>query len=517
MIKLLIADVDGTLVAPDKSLTPRTIEAVARLGAAGVQFTITSGRPPRGMAKLVEPLNLTAPLAAFNGGVYVMPDLTTVIARRTIPPAAARDAVDYLLAQGLDVWVYRGDDWFLRDPSAYRVDRESSTVGFRPTVIADLHSVLDAAVKITGASADHPLVARCELELAERLGADASASRSQPHYVDVTHPEANKGMVARETARLLKISLDEVATMGDMPNDLPMLTIAGMGIAMANASPEVQRLARHVTRSNADDGFAHAVDAFILGEPPLARTPLGLPPRARACLFGLDGVLAQEAHHHAEAWKHLFDAYLRDHARVTGTPFVPFDAFRDYDKHFDRKPPLAGVRSFLDSRGIELPEAVERALAARKGKIFAERLAREHLETFEGSQRYVRAARAAGLKTAVVSRSRYCRESLLSAGIADLFDARIDGDVASARHLQGLPAPDTYLAAADAVGVDPEDAVVFHDEVPGVEAAIAGHFGYVVAVDRLGRAQELRRHGADVVVPDLASLLEPDAAAAAPP
>jgi Cof subfamily protein (haloacid dehalogenase superfamily)/HAD superfamily hydrolase (TIGR01509 family) len=517
MIKLLIADVDGTLVTPDKSLTAGACAAVARLRAAGIGFTITSGRPPRGMAKLIAPLQITAPVAAFNGAVFTMPDLTTVISRRTIPPAVARGAVDYLLGQGLDVWVYQGADWFLRDRGAFRVAREISTVGFEPTVIADLGAVLEAPVKIVGASADHALVARCEAALGERLGADATAARSQPYYVDVTHPEATKGMVVRAAARFLKLSLDEVATIGDMPNDIPMLNIAGLGIAMGNAPPEVQRIARHVTLSNTEDGFAHAVDAFILGEPPLARTPLGLPPRARACLFRLDGVLGQAAQLHAAAWKQLFDDTLREHTRVSGETFIPFDALRDYHTYFDRKPALVGIRAFLDSRGIELPEPVMRGLADRKGRIFAELCGRERIETFEGALRYVRAVRAAGLKTAVVSRSRHCREALLSAGIAGLFDARVDGDFVAERHLASEPAPDAYLAAAEAVGVSSEEAVVFDDEVPGVEAGRAGHFGYIIGVDRLGREEELRSHGADIVVPDLAALLEPAPSAAASP
>ncbi|MFL5348194.1 MAG: Cof-type HAD-IIB family hydrolase, partial [Hyalangium sp.] len=311
-IKLLIADVDGTLVTRDKVLTARTCEAVARLRASGVLFTITSGRPPRGLAALVAPLQLTAPLAGFNGGVYVKPDdLTTVLVQRTIPPDVARQAVDYLLQAGLDVWVYQGADWFLRRPDAFRVERERSNVGFDPVVIEDLHSVLDAPIKIVGVSEDRALVERCEAELSQRLGTDASAARSTPYYLDITHPEANKGMVVREAARLLQLPLDEIATIGDMSNDIPMLNAAGLGIAMGNANPEVQRVARHVTRSNDEDGFAYAVDSFILGEPPLTRTRLGLPPRTRACIFGLDGVLTQTADLHAKAWKQLCDHYLR--------------------------------------------------------------------------------------------------------------------------------------------------------------------------------------------------------------
>ena len=283
--KLLIADVDGTLLTRSKTLTPSgRSRRSARLRAAGIAFTITSGRPPRGMAMFVEPLGLTMPIAAINRGVFVNPDLKTVLVQRAIAPDVAAEAVELLLAAGLDVWVYQGDDWFVRNRDAYRVEHESETVRFAPTVVDDLTSVLDESIKIVGVSEDLDLVARCERELGARLGADATAARSQPYYVDVTHPEANKGMVVREAARLLRIPVEQVATIGDMPNDLPMLNVAGLSIAMGNASDEVQRIARHVTTSNEAEGFAIAVDAYILGEPPLAHTALGLPPRARACI-----------------------------------------------------------------------------------------------------------------------------------------------------------------------------------------------------------------------------------------
>jgi Cof subfamily protein (haloacid dehalogenase superfamily)/HAD superfamily hydrolase (TIGR01509 family) len=498
-IKLLIADVDGTLVTAKKTLTQATRDAVDRLREGGVLFSITSGRPPRGMASLVEPLKRSVAVAAFNGGVFVKPDLTTVLAQRTIPSDVARQAVDALLAAGLDVWVYQGAEWYLRDPDAFRVARERGNVGFDPLVIDDLHGVLDAPIKIVGVSEDRALVARAEAALGERLGAEASAARSTPFYLDVTHPEANKGMVVREASRILGIPLDQIATIGDMSNDVPMLSCAGMGIAMGNAGPEVQRVARHVTRSNEEDGFAYAVDAFVLGEPPRAKTPLGLPPRARAALFGLDGVLTQTASLHARAWKELFDHYLRERARASGEPFVPFDAVRDYTLHFDRTPPQDGVRSFLVSRGIELPDEMVRALTLRKGELLVELLRREHVEAYEGAVRYVRAARAAGLRTAVVSLSPYCDEILQSAGIADLFDAHVDGD--------GGPSAEAWLSAAQAVGVDSEQAVVFEDELSGIAAARTNHFGYVVGVDRTGHAAELRRNGADIVVIDPAVLL----------
>jgi Cof subfamily protein (haloacid dehalogenase superfamily)/HAD superfamily hydrolase (TIGR01509 family) len=508
-VKLLVADVDGTLVTQDKTLTAETRDAVYRLRAAGVEFTITSGRPPRGMAKLVDPLNLSAPIAGFNGAVYVKPDLTTVLAQRPISPAVARTVVDYLLAAGLDAWVYRGTDWFIRKPDAPRVARERSNVGFDPTVTDDLHAVLDAALKIVGVSTDRALVARAEAELGARLGADATAARSRPEYLDVTHPEANKGMVVRETARLLQIPLGEVATIGDMLNDVPMLKITRLSIAMGNASPEVQGVARHVTTSNDDNGFAHAVDSFILGEPPLARTKLGLPPSARACVFGLGGVLAETTRLHAQAWKDLLDDYLRERARASREPFIPFDPIHQFDQYFEARPPLDGLRSLLDSRGITLPDATMDALVARKAEIMTELLRHQQIEPFEGSLRFLRAARSAGLRTAVVSCSRHCREALRAAGMDDLVDARIDAAVAREKGLDPRPAPDTYLAAAEAVGVDSKHAVVFEDELTGVAAGRAGHFLYIVGIDRRGRGADLLRDGADVVVPDLAALVEP--------
>jgi Cof subfamily protein (haloacid dehalogenase superfamily)/HAD superfamily hydrolase (TIGR01509 family) len=514
-IKLLIADVDGTLVTKSKVLTQRTIDAVDRLRAAGVGFAITSGRPPRGMAKLVGPLKLTTAVAAFNGGMYVMPDLTTVLAQRTIAPAVARQVLDYLLGEGLNVYVYQGSDWFLRDASAPHVARESSNVGFAPIVTDDLYAVLDAPVKIVGVSDDLPRVARCEAELGALVGAEACAARSQPYYLDVTHPEANKGMVVREASRILGIPIEEIATIGDMPNDVSMLTTAGLGIAMGNAPPEVQRIARHVTGTNEAEGFADAVDSFILGEPPIAHTALGLPPRVRACLFGLDGVLTQMAGLHAEAWKQLFDHYLRRRAQALGQPFVPFDAIEEYRRQFHGRASQDGVRTFLVSRGIQLPEQTIQALVEKKGQILAEMVGREQVETYEGSVRYLQAARAAGLRTAVVSSSTHCMEVLVSAGIVDLFDSWIDGGFAVANHLGARPAPDVYLAAAQALGVDSEQAVVMEDELAGMEAGRAGHFGYVVGIDRVGRGPELRNHGADVVVPDLSALLEPVAAVSA--
>ena len=245
---------------------------------------------------------------------------------------------------------------------------------------------------------------------------------------------------------------------------------------------------------------------------------LGLPDAVRACLFDLDGVLTQTAKVHAAAWKEMFDAYLRERAERTGTPFVPFERF-DYDEYVDGKPRADGVRSFLSSRGIGLPEGnpddppeaeTVAGLGNRKNRLVLRLIHDRGVDVYEGSVRYVRTARAAGMATAVVSSSTNCREVLEAAGIADLFDQRIDGLVAEREHLKGKPAPDTFLAGARAVGVQPAAAAVFEDALAGVEAGRAGRFAWVVGVDRVGgsHAEGLRAHGADVAVTDLSELLD---------
>jgi beta-phosphoglucomutase family hydrolase len=234
---------------------------------------------------------------------------------------------------------------------------------------------------------------------------------------------------------------------------------------------------------------------------------LGLPDGVTACLFDLDGVLTQTAKVHAAAWKQMFDAYLRERAAKTGEEFVPFDPVADYDQYVDGKPRYEGVRSFLAARGIELPEEEIEALGNRKNEIVLAMIREQGVDAYEGSVRYVRAAREAGLRRAVVSSSTNCRDVLVAAGIDDLFEERIDGVVAERDHLKGKPAPDTFLAGARALGVTPNQAAVFEDALAGVEAGRAGDFGLVVGVDRVGQAEALRAHGADVVVQDLAELL----------
>jgi beta-phosphoglucomutase family hydrolase len=244
---------------------------------------------------------------------------------------------------------------------------------------------------------------------------------------------------------------------------------------------------------------------------------LGLPDPIHACLFDLDGVLTQTASVHAAAWKQMFDAFLRERAERTGEAFVPFDSVKDYDEYVDGKPRYDGVRSFLASRGIQLPEGdpndppsaeTVAGLGNRKNEIVLSLIRTQGVKPYEGSVRYVRAVRDAGLRRAVVSSSANCKDVLVAAGIEDLFEVRIDGIVAEREHLKGKPAPDTFLAAADALGEEPAQAAVFEDALAGVEAGRAGHFGFVVGVDRSGQAEALHEHGADVVVSDLAELLD---------
>ncbi len=243
---------------------------------------------------------------------------------------------------------------------------------------------------------------------------------------------------------------------------------------------------------------------------------LGLQENVRACLFDLDGVLTQTAKVHAAAWKQAFDEFLSVRATARGETFVPFDAVGDYDEYVDGKPREDGVRSFLAARAIELPEGdpedppsteTVHGLANHKNEIVLAMIRDDGVQPYPGSVRYVHAVRDAGLPRAVVSSSANAHAVLRAAGIADLFDAVIDGAQAEREHLHGKPAPDTFLAGARALGVEPAAAAVFEDALAGVAAGHAGHFGCVVGVDRAGQAQALRDHGANVVVADLDELL----------
>jgi len=262
-VAAVLADVDGTLVNRAKVVTPRAIEAIERLHEIGVLFAITSGRPPRGMRMLVHPLEMRGPMAAFNGGVVVMPDMT-IIDERAIPADVAPAVIDEIRAHGLYAWIYSGAEWYVTDPLAPHAARESSTVQFQPTVVPSYDGLLDRVVKIVGVSDDHGLVANCESALQQEFGTHASAARSQPHYVDVTHPTANKGVVVERMSQFYQIPLEQIATLGDQPNDVLMFERSGMSVAMGNASEDVQGAATYVTASNEDEGFAKAIEEFIL-------------------------------------------------------------------------------------------------------------------------------------------------------------------------------------------------------------------------------------------------------------
>jgi len=262
-IAAVLADVDGTLVTGAKVVTARAIEAVEQLHQRGVLFAITSGRPPRGMRMLIRPLELRGPMAAFNGGVIVRPDMT-IVDQRAVPADVAPAVIDAIRAHGLYAWIYRGTDWYVTDPHAPHAAREAATVQFQPTVVPSYDGLLDQAVKIVGVSDDYDRVARCEAAVQQQFGTHVSASRSQPYYLDVTHPEANKGVVVERLSHYYQIPLAQIATFGDGANDVLMFQRSGVSIAMGNASPQVQAQATYVTASNEDEGFAKAVEEFVL-------------------------------------------------------------------------------------------------------------------------------------------------------------------------------------------------------------------------------------------------------------
>jgi len=262
-VRLVVADVDGTLVTPDKVLTPRTGAVVRAIIEAGIAFTITSGRPPLGMKPLIDDLQLQDPIAAFNGGLLVRPDLS-VIREHLIPSEAAQAVIDILTKDTLDVWVYGGKDWYVKSRHGPHVDREEWTVKFPPTVVSTYEGLLDRIVKIVGVNDDHDVMARCVEGVQRQFGQHVSAALSQPYYLDVTHPKANKGEVVNALSAMLAIPTAQIATIGDMPNDVLMFERSGVSIAMGNASVDVQRAATFVTASNREEGFALAMERFVL-------------------------------------------------------------------------------------------------------------------------------------------------------------------------------------------------------------------------------------------------------------
>jgi Cof subfamily protein (haloacid dehalogenase superfamily) len=263
-IRLILADVDGTLVTQEKVLTERARKAVHALHAKNILFAITSGRPPKGMKMLIDPLELKTPVAGFNGGVYTNPDLS-VLSSRFVPEDIARQVVELIRQHNLVPWLYTSTDWYVPDPKGPHVDRESWTVKFPPLVLEDFSAKLSEAVKIVGVSDDLAAVAKCEADCQKAFPGAVSAQRSQPYYLDVTNVEANKGSVVDYLAHAFQLDPKQIATLGDMPNDVPMFRKSGLSIAMGQSSKEVQAEASAVTDTNENEGFAQAIEKHFLG------------------------------------------------------------------------------------------------------------------------------------------------------------------------------------------------------------------------------------------------------------
>ncbi|MGO9455455.1 MAG: Cof-type HAD-IIB family hydrolase [Acidimicrobiales bacterium] len=259
----MLADVDGTLVTPDKVLTAAAIDAVHHLRMEGILFAITSGRPPRGMSMLVEPLGIETPISAFNGGLLVDPAMN-VIEQQVVPENLIEPICALLKSRSLDIWIYRGADWYVPDPHGPHVARESWTVKFDPKVMKSLDGLTDAVAKIVGVSDDRDVVSGAWAAAQDTFGDHVTVATSQPYYLDFTHPRANKGWVALYLAKKYELSTDEIATIGDMANDVLMFAHSGLSIAMGNADPQVKRAARRVTGSNDHEGFATAMRRFVL-------------------------------------------------------------------------------------------------------------------------------------------------------------------------------------------------------------------------------------------------------------
>jgi len=268
-IRLLVSDVDGTLVPPDKALTEKTISAAASLNAAGIGFTLISSRPPRGMDYLIDPLGLDLPIAAFNGGTITGRG-GAVFETHPLAESVARRAIDLLEAAGVDAWVFAGDAWLVRDPAGHNVDRERRTVRFDPTPVADFDTLPGAIGKIVGVSSDPGRLDACEDRVRASLGDSASISRSQAYYLDISSPRATKGQGLRALCQRIGIPLSETAVIGDMFNDVSMFEVAGLAVCMGQSPDAVKAAAGFVTGPNTHDGFAEAVERIILPRGPRA-------------------------------------------------------------------------------------------------------------------------------------------------------------------------------------------------------------------------------------------------------
>ena len=261
-IALVVSDVDGTLLTRDKRLTEAAVDAVQRLHAAGIGFTITSSRPAIGMGFLLEPLKITLPVGPFNGSSIVGVDMKAV-EQHLIPPSAVQKSLELLNEYGVDIWLFTNEQWLTKHPDGAYVPNEKRAIRADPTIVDDFTPYASRACKVVGSSSDFALLARCETEMQKALGTQATAVRSQDYYLDVTPPGQNKGTFVQAMARRLKISTDEIATIGDMHNDVAMFGVSGLSFAMGNASDEVKQHAKRVTASNEEDGFAKAMDVIL--------------------------------------------------------------------------------------------------------------------------------------------------------------------------------------------------------------------------------------------------------------
>ena len=261
---LVISDVDGTLINQDKILTARTLAAVAKLQEANILFTITSARPPFGLKAIVDRLKLQQPFGSFNGGAILKPNLK-IIDRTPLPPETIAEIISTITSYGLDIWLNSDRHWYLKDPDGVHVAHHKESLQFEPTVISNYEDIEDEICKIVGVGADFAAVAECETVMQQKFGNRLSATRSQSYYLDVTHPDANKGMVVKKLSELLAIPQAEIVTIGDNHNDISMFEQSGNSIAMGNASPEVQQRATFITPSNEDEGFAKAIENLVLG------------------------------------------------------------------------------------------------------------------------------------------------------------------------------------------------------------------------------------------------------------
>ena len=264
-IRLVISDIDGTLVNKAKVLSPRGRVAIEALKDRGIGFTVTSARPPVGLRHIIELLGLEVPVAAVNGGALVRPDLT-IIEEKLLSREATRRAIGLLRQQGIDAWLFTDSAWFIRDPAGAHVDHEAKTIGQAPTIVDEFDpTLLERCLKIVGSSHDHPHLAQCETLLQRELGSSALATRSQVYYLDVTNPLANKGEAVLSLSRAMNIPVSDIMTIGDGTNDIPMLMASGFSVAMGNGSSEVQASARVVTDDCENDGFAKAIERYVLG------------------------------------------------------------------------------------------------------------------------------------------------------------------------------------------------------------------------------------------------------------